>query len=382
MVNYLVNQGLLKNTDWNDGYNTGSSFKRLNFRSNIDINVTKRLTASLDIGGRIEDRNGPGTPVDDIFSGIYAYAPNLFPVLNPNGTFGGNAAYKNNPLGQVTSTGYSTSNDRNFQSAFRIEHLLDFIARGLKVGAVASFDNWQRATETYKRQFPVYDLTTDAENNYVYTKFGQVTPLSRSAGNNHNNRTNFEAYLDYNRISGLHELSAKVLYHQDKFVINWSADNNTPYLLQGVSGRMAYSYNNRYFAEIVAGYNGTERFPDTKRFGFFPAASLSWLISEESFLKPVSWLNMLKLRGSYGLVGNDNIGAGDDRYLYISYYTGAGSYPYGSGNSNLTAIKESNYPNYNITWEKAYKTDIGIDARLLNSVDISLGYFHEKEPIL
>lgn len=378
MVNYMINEGLLKNTDWNDGYNTGTSFKRLNFRSNIDINVTKRLMASLDIGGRVEDRNGPGTAIGTIFNNIYAYAPNMFPVLNPNVTFGGNSAYQGNLLGQVTSSGYAASNDRNFQSAFRMEHDLDFIANGLKVGAVAAFDNWQRATETYTRQFPVYQLSKDASNNFVYTKYGQVTPLARSGGNNHNYRTNFEAYLDYDQKFGLHEITAKLLYHQDKYVINWNQGNNTPYLLNGASGRLAYGYNDRYFVEVVGAYNGTERFPRTKQFGFFPAVALSWVLSEEDYIKSHSWINYLKARASYGLVGNDNIGAGEDRYLYISYYTNTGSYPYGDSNTNLTTAQESNYPNYNITWEKAYKTDLGIDGRFFNCLDVALGYFHEK----
>ena len=378
MVNYMVNQGLLKNTNWNDGYSTDASFKRLNFRSNIDINVTRRLVATLDIGGRIEDRNDPGTAINTIFSNIYAYAPNLFPVRNPNGSFGGNSAYQGNLLGQVTSSGYSASNDRNFQSAFRLEHDLDFIVKGLKIGAVAAFDNWQRATETYTRSFPVYQLSKDASDNIVYTKYGQVTPLTRAAGNSHNYRTNFETYLDYAQKFGLHEITAKLLYHQDKYVTNWTSGNNTPYLLNGASGRLAYGYNNRYFAELVAGYNGTERFPRSHQFGFFPAAALSWVLSEEDFIKSHSWINYLKARASYGVVGNDNIGAGEDRYLYISYYTNSGSYPYGDSNSGLTATQESNYPNYNITWEKAYKTDLGIDGRFFNCLDVALGYFHEK----
>lgn len=378
MVNYMINKGLLKHTDWNDGYSTGSSFKRLNFRSNVDIQVTKHMVASLDIGGRIEDRNGPGTPIGDIFKNIYSYAPNFFPVRNPNGTFGGLSAYQGNPLGLVTSTGYSASNDRNFQSAFRIEHDLGIIAKGLRIGAVGSFDNWQRATETYKRQFPVYQLSTDIDNNYTYTKYGQVTSLSRSAANSHNYRTNFETYLDFNRSFGMHEITAKLLYHQDKFVANWDIGNNTPYLLSGASGRVLYGYNNRYFAEFVAGYNGTERFPENKRFGFFPAGALSWIISEEAFVKSISWINYLKARASYGIVGNDDIGADDDRYLYISYYNNSGAYPYGDSNTNLTATQESNYPNYNISWEKSYKADFGIEGRFFNLMDVAVGYFHEK----
>ncbi len=378
MVNYMINQGLLKNTDWNDGYSTDASFKRLNFRSNIDINVTKHLVASLDIGGRIEDRNSPGTAIGTIFTNIYAYAPNLFPVRNPNGTFGGNSAYQGNILGQVTSSGYAASNDRNFQSSFRLEQDLNIIIKGLKIGAVVAFDNWARASETYTRSFPVFQLSTDVNNNMVYTKYGQVTPLSRSAGNSHNFRTNFETYLDYTQKFGLHEVTAKLLYHQDKYVINWSSGNNTPYLLNGASGRLAYGYNNRYFTELVAGYNGTERFPRTHQFGFFPAAALSWVLSEEDFIKSHSWINYLKARASYGLVGNDNIGAGEDRYLYISYYTNTGSYPYGDSNTSLGGTQESNYPNYDITWEKAYKTDLGVDGRFFNCLDVALGYFHEK----
>ena len=378
MVNYMVNQGLLKNTNWNDGYSTDAKFHRLNFRSNLDINVTKHLVASLDIGASIEHRNDPGTSIGTIFSNIYTYVPNMFPVLNPNGSFGGSSAYQGNPLGLVTSTGYTASDDRNFQSAFRLEQDLDFITKGLKVGTVAAFDNWQRYTETYTRSFPVYQLSTDVNNNVVYKQYGQVTPLSRKAGNTHNYRMNFEAYLDYVKKSGKNEITAKFLYHQDEYVVNWTTDNNTPYLLNGASGRLAYGYNDRYFVEFVAGYNGTDRFPGNKRFGFFPAGALSWVLSEEDFVKSHSWINYLKIRASYGLVGNDNIGAGSDRYLYIPYYTNSGSYPYGNSNKSVTATREANSPNYNITWEKAYKADLGIEGHLFNCIDFALGYFHEK----
>lgn len=378
LVNYMVNQGLLSNTDWNDGYSTGSSFKRLNFRSNVDISVSKRMKASLDIGGRIEDRNGPGTAINSLFNNIYAYAPNLFPALNPNGTFGGNSAYQGNPLGLLTSTGYTSSNDRNFQSSFRMEHDLDFILHGLRIGSVIAFDNWQRASETYARKFPVYELSKDASNNLIYTQFGQTTSLTRSAGNSHNYRTNFEAYFDYLEHIGSSEITAKLLYHQDKYVINWTTGNNTPYLLQGLSGRLTYGYDDRYFAEFAVGYNGTERFPDNKRFGFFPAGAISWMASEENFLKSHSWIDALKARLSYGMVGNDNIGAGEDRYLYISYFVNSGSYPYGSSNSSITATQESNYPNYNISWEKAYKTDLGVSGKIYKLLDFEFGYFREK----
>ncbi|MEI6568619.1 MAG: SusC/RagA family TonB-linked outer membrane protein [Verrucomicrobiota bacterium] len=378
LVNFMNNEGLLKNTDWNSGYSTGSSFKRLNFRSNIDIAVTKRLTASLDIGGRMEDRNGPGTAVGTIFDNIYAYAPNLFPAQNPNGTFGGNSAYQGNPLGLLTSTGYSASNDRNFQSSFKLEHELDLLLKGLRIGAVVAFDNWARSTETYKKTFPVFQLSTGASGNMVYTQYAVVSPLTRTAGNSTNNRTNFETYLDYSHTFGSGEIIAKLMYHQDKYIVNFTTGNNTPYLLQGGAARFAYGYKSKYYAELVAGYNGTERFPENKRFGFFPALALSWLLSEENFMKSFTWINHLKARASYGLVGNDNIGAGEDRYLYLSYYVNSGSYPYGDGNASFAATQESNYPNYKITWEKAFKTDLGIEGRLFNCLDFELGYFNEK----
>ncbi len=377
MVNFMKNEGLFKNTRWNDGYSTNSTFERLNFRSNVDIKVNSRLTASLDISGRLEDRNAPGTAVPTIFNNIYAYAPNFFPVQYSNGTFGGNSAYQGNPLGLVTSTGYTALNDRNFQSSFRLEHTLDFITEGLTIGAVGAFDNYQRSREAYTRQFPVFQLTK-GESGDEYQKFGQVTPLVRAAGYEHNYRSNFEAYLDYSRSVERHEVSAKVIYHQDKYVTNWNNDNNRPYLLMGLHGRVHYGYDGKYFAEAVVGYNGTERFPKNHRFGFFPAVAASWIVSEEEFLKPVNWISWLKVRASTGLSGNDAIGAGNDRNLYTSYFINAGSYPFGSNNGNLTATKESNYPNYRISWEKGYKTDFAVEARLFNYLDVSLNYFKER----
>jgi TonB-linked SusC/RagA family outer membrane protein len=376
MVNFMKNEGLFKNTELNDGYSTNSTFKRLNFRSNVDIKVNSMLTASLDIGGRLEDRNAPGTDVSAIFNNIYGYAPNFFPVRNPNGSLGGNSAYQGNPLGLLTSTGYARLNDRNFQSTFRLEHTLNFITNGLKIGTVGAFDNYQRSRETYTRQFPVYQLRQDPSGD-VYQKFGQVTPLARSAGYEHNYRSNFEAYMEYSQRFKLHELSAKILYHQDKYVTNWNNDNNRPYLLIGLHGRVHYGYDNKYFAEAVVGYNGTERFPKANRFGFFPAVAASWIVSEEQYFKQVSWIDKVKIRASYGLTGNDGIGAGNDRNLYVYYFINAGSYPFGNSNANLTATKESNYPNYNIRWEKAYKTDFAVEGRFFNKLDVSVNYFNE-----
>lgn len=358
--------------------NTNEDFQRYVFRSNFDVTLSKTLNASVILGGRLINFNSPGTSSNVIWEQMYRLPPNLFPVMNPDGSLGGTQLYRHNPMALVSKAGYSETDDRRFQGTFRLTEKLDFITKGLSASAAVSFNNWFTVSDIYTRQFAVYELSEDASGEIVYNIYGEDESLTYSNPSDQNNHSNFEARLDYGKGFDQHQIDAMLMYQQDRFIIS---GNDLPYGHQGVAGRVQYGYKNRYFGELTFGLNGSESFPKGHRFGFFPALSAAWVISEEDFLKDNQILNYLKVRGSFGLVGNDNLGmnlSGNDRFMYISTYRSGTRYYFGSSNSSASSIDEGFIANPDFTWEKSYKKDLGVEMKLINDFDFMLDLFHEK----
>jgi len=192
-------------------------------------------------------------------------------------------------------------------------------------------------------------------------------------------KTYYQLKLEYLRqFGGQHDVSGLVLFNRS----TRSYDNRVEYRYQGITGRMTYAFENKYLAEFNIGYNGSENFAPGKRYGTFPAGSLGWVVSEESFMNGTkSWLDNLKIRGSYGLVGSDKISdSNDDRFAYLQFYVGGSGYSFGINEfgSGLSGLREGNFANPNLTWEKARKLNIGIDASLLRQrLNFSVDYFNE-----
>lgn len=385
-VRYYVLMDLLKNTGlYNNttgvfpNINTNELQNRFIFRSNFDVTLTKNLSLALNLSGRLNQLHSPFNSSSTIWTHMYNTAPNLYPVLNPNGSLGGTQIERDNVYALVSKTGYSNVSDRRFQGIFRLNHKLDFITEGLSASAAISLNNWYAGSENYSLQNAVYELSKGPSGETVYNMYGQDGTLSYSTPSNHNNRSGLEGRLEYIKDFGEHQINSMVLYQQDRFII---PGNNFAIQHQGVAGRLQYGYKERYFGEFTFGVNGSENFQLGKRFGFFPAISAAWLISEEDFLKDNKVLNFLKVRGSYGIVGNDNFGvtnySGNSRFMYLDSYVGATGYYFGSGNSSSGGTGEGTVANPDITWEKSYKTDFGVEARLLNSFYLMIDLFHEK----
>ena len=390
-----------------------NNFLRYNFRANVDVDATKRLKISVDLGARVTEYSYPGATAANIISLANTQPPYLPIVLPNNGNevnqtnfeenggylLYGDVDYRYNMLGQLTRTGFSKRTRRYLQGSFKLSHDLDFITKGLSVAAQFSYDTFNQHTiannvATFgigNLTYPGYSIWSLANNskdewknnagywiqNGSYTNANQRTtddaPKNTVSHGKPEGTSRFQARLDYNRKFGDHNVTAMLLYYMQNKIVN----NEVPFRYMGMSARATYDYKNKYLFEFNLGYNGSENFARGHRFGVFPAGSIGWVVSQEEFMKNVRWIDHLKLRASFGLVGNDQM-PDNLRFAYLQYYSsddnmniyfGENRKPYG------TTLIEGVFANPSLTWEKARKFNFGIDAeffhqRLTLSVDV------------
>lgn len=408
LANYFSQGGNYKYSNAGE-YDSQTKFTRYNFRSNIDININRYLSTRLDLGARITDRNAPGTTAGRLMT-ICATQPPYLPILveenahpqneeyiqqNPRGMLYGDNIYRYNLLGELSRTGYLNEKNTYLNGSFAMNLDMEFLTKGLKAEVMFSYDasegRWiNRKVDTYKdgyREYPKYATFMPIEGSDAYMAGGHYTgayktgnkyDIDQTIGNgfSHNasdGRTYIQARLDYNRLfSNRHEVTAMLLANRGNRTVN----NELAYHSQGITGRFAYYYNQKYLMEFNFGYNGSENFAPGKRYGFFPAGSIGWVVSEEEFMKKASWIDFLKVRASYGLVGSDNVSS---RFPYLAFYGGGSGYDFGNNfGTNVGGTSEGNLANANLTWEKARKLNVGIDFTTLNQrLALTIDAFYE-----
>ena len=408
LANYFSQGGNYKYSNAGE-YDSQTKFTRYNFRSNIDININRYLSSRLDLGARITDRNAPGTTAGRLMT-ICATQPPYLPILveenahpqneeyiqqNPRGMLYGDNIYRYNLLGELSRTGYLNEKNTYLNGSFAMNLDMEFLTKGLKAEVMFSYDasegRWiNRKLDTYKdgyREYPKYATFMPIEGSDAYMAGGHYTgayktgnkyDIDQTIGNgfSHNasdGRTYIQARLDYNRLfSNRHEVTAMLLANRGNRTVN----NELAYHSQGITGRFAYYYNQKYLMEFNFGYNGSENFAPGKRYGFFPAGSIGWVVSEEEFMKKASWIDFLKVRASYGLVGSDNVSS---RFPYLAFYGGGSGYDFGNNfGTNVGGTSEGNLANANLTWEKARKLNVGIDFTTLNQrLALTIDAFYE-----
>lgn len=382
LLGYAKQDGLFKYGDYNEEvyqFNSNNSFDRYNFRTNIDFAITPSLTASVDLGGRVENQRSPGagtSGTNGIWLNLSRYPSGLFPMIYSNGNIGGNSQYARNPYGIITRTGYTNIATRNLLGTTRITQNLNKVIEGLSLTGAFSYYNNYNNIEGRTMDFATYEL----QPNGTYQKFGNDVALAVRARTATQNRLNiFWAKADYQHSFGTkHELDASVGFNQS---VNTPSGDDYPYATQGFFGRAFYNYDKKYVAELNIGYNGSENLPKGKRYGFFPSLALGWIISNEAFAKS-DYVDLLKLRASYGILGNTDFGIGGDaraRYLYLSNYETGGSYVFGNNPASAGGRREGQLGNENITWETNKMANIGADFEILkHSVGGSVDAFMER----
>lgn len=384
-------QGLVKDLS-NDAYGNSSSpsFRRYAFRANMDFFLIKDLTVSVNFGTRFEERGGPNSNESSGYSEIF-YEMNhtpgwLFPVSAQvqNGEktetiYGGTSQYQNNIVGRLAEAGFYRATNTINETNFIADYKMDWLTPGLSVKGMLSFDYDSYNRKLYSKSFATYQLTDTSNPSELksWNRFNSDGELAGSQSHAADYKLYMEAQVNYARTFGKHDVTGMVLYNQNDHRVN----DELARRYQGLVGRATYAYDDRYLAEVNFGYNGSENFMKGRRFGFFPAFSVGWRVSNESFMEKYSnWLNNLKIRASYGQVGNDiySVNGVVQRFLYEEAWNQIGN-DYTFGTSGQTGIYEAQYPNYRVTWERAHKYNLGIEFGLFNGLlNGNVDVFYEK----
>ncbi|KQS32331.1 TonB-dependent receptor [Pedobacter sp. Leaf194] len=358
----------------NEAYDANTDFNRYNLRTNIDLHVNKNLDVALDIGGRITNLTFPNAGTGTFLNAVYSTPANAFPILNPNGSYGGTSIFsQNNPLAMLQARGASTDLMRNMLATISARQKMDGILKGLSAEVFYAYD----IAGLYRSGFSETYSTSELGANGVYTTYGTATKVNYqgNAFSGNVKKSEFWAGLDYNRTFGKHDIKFSSRVSR----ANLASFGNLDVRREGWSNRLSYGFIQRYFVDLTAGYSGSENFAPGRRYGFFPAASAGWILSDENFMKGTSkWLDLLKIRGSYGIVGNDAIGSAR-RFAFNDFYSRSTTgYTFGTAFAGVGGTGQLALANPYLTWEKAYKTSIGFDARMLKqSLSISADYFYE-----
>jgi TonB-linked SusC/RagA family outer membrane protein len=367
MLGAVDQKGLYNYTDENSGYSTQNDFSRYNFRSVVDVNVSKDLKIGVNLGGRVENRHVPNTSAGSIISAL-SKLPSTVPIFNADSSLAGSSIYKYNPYGMIAKTGFQDQYSFYLQGTTTFDLKLDVITKGLSANGLFGYDAAKFYTRYKNQSYAVYQQNQDN----TYTQFGQSTSIDLNYGGSNsafNLMLNYMCGLSYDRTFGVNHIAADLKYMQSSM----SSDGDNPdYRNQGTFGRTTYTYDNRYTAEFGFAYNGSEDFASGKRFGFFPAISGAWVLSNEDFLKNNETLNFLKLRGSYGKVGNSNIGAGTRFPFEDKFYSGGGYY---FGTATTDGSYEGRIANPNLTWEESLDGNIGLEIGLLKKLEIDIDVF-------
>ena len=388
-LSYVEDQGMY-NTDetLRKKYDTNANYKRWNYRMNVDIDVTPTTIIKLGVSGNLNKRNSPGLGDQYLWSELFGFNALSSPVLYSNGYVPayGNNIHQMNPWVSSTRTGYNEEWDNNIQTNVTVEQKLDFITKGLSFTGRFGYDTYN-SNHIYYRLWPAmyHANSRDSQGNIIWDKLFEETSMSQTSGGDGSRHEFLEALLRWDRtFDKLHNFSAVSRFTQDERIqtrnIGTDIKNSVSKRNQGLAGQLTYNYALRYFIDFNFGYNGSENFADHRRYGFFPAFSLAWNVAEEPLVKKaLPWLNMFKLRYSWGKVGNDNMGRFP--YLYTLDYTPNIGYNWGSNLSSGTipGIHYTQMASPNVTWEIARKTDFGFDfVAFDNKFSLTMDYFHEK----
>ena len=397
-ASYVDEGGMYKTDKGLKEYDTNANYRRWNYRMNIDLNLTKTTLLKVGVSGSLDKKNQPGGTASQVWISALSYNPIATPVKYKDGKWAAQGTNNQiNPWFLVTQMGYAENWNNKIQTTINLEQDLKFVTKGLKFIGRFGYD-----TNTYNsnahRKWPDMWRAQNQRNGFgqlelkkvVDEQLMKITPTSTG-----DRKEYLEAELHYNRTFGDHIIGGVMKYTQDKTVN--TSENPTLNAIQGIqnrhqglAGRFTYGWKYRYFVDFNFGYNGSENFATGHQFGFFPAYSAAWNIAEEPIIKKnLKWMNMFKLRYSYGKVGNDNLMEGSTkiRFPYLSTYKTADKYGYYFGDVRTESfsgtfypgLTYSNFASNGITWEIAKKHDVGIDFSMFNDkFSGTIDYFHEQ----
>jgi TonB-linked SusC/RagA family outer membrane protein len=408
-----VDEGGMYKTDetLRNDYNTNANYKRWNYRLNTDINVTKSTILKVGVAGSLDKRNSPGLGDADLWGSFFGYSPISTPVLYSNGrvpTIGdGNRI---NPWVMSTQSGFNENWENKVQTDVTIEQNFDFITKGLRLRGIVGFDTYNNNNITRIKQPELWhaERARDENGNLIFTHMANPKEMAQGGYSEGNRREFYDVMLNYDRSIGDHNLGAVARFTRDAFTktVDLGSDikNGVSRRNQALAGRLTYNWKSRYVADFNFGYTGSENFAMGQQYGFFPAVAAAWNISEEPFVKNnIPWLNLFKLRYSWGKVGNDQLKIGDNNERFPYLYTideiwrrdddgnlildangqriPVGGYQWADYGIDryYGGIRYSQVASPYITWEMATKNNLGLDIALFrDKIVANLDFFDEK----
>ena len=379
--------GMYKYTKIDRDHDVNASDTRYNFRSNLDFNITQDFKAVVQLSTQINDIRTPGLGNSNLWKEISWATP-----LGTPGMVDGklvrleNTIDDENPWQALLNNGYKNTFANTINTTLRFEYDLSrLLLKGLSVHASTSYDSYYNSRRLSVKTMQTFVPKRDPNDptHIILVPQNEAGTWGGGFEYDKNRKVYFETAIHFDRTFGKHQATALLLYNQSKYYAPNLA-YHVPNAYQGIVGRVTYGYANRYLAEFNMGYNGTENFAAGRRFGFFPAVSAGWVVSEEPFFPKNNWVVYMKLRATYGEVGNDKIGG--DRFLYLPSVYGETSgkltgYNFGSSANPVYSqmIEEKRLGNPLLTWEKARKLNLGVDMNFLkNHLTVSFDYFKER----
>jgi len=398
-ASYQEDEGMYKTDETlKKDYNTNANYKRWNYRMNIDIDITKSTLLKIGLAGKLSKRNSPGLGDDWVWDTLFGYSPITMPVMYSNGYVPAlGTGNHTNPWVMSTQTGFNENWENVINTNVSLEQNFDFITKGLRFNGNFGFDtNNENAIQ--RRKWPEQwkaERARDENGNLVFTNIAAPREMYQYSTASGNRREYFEAMLNYDRGFNGHNVGGALRYTRDAYIQTLSIwgesdiKNGVSKRNQGFAGRATYNWNLRYFADFNFGYTGSENFATGEQYGFFPAFSLAWNIGEEPILKNnVDWIEMIKIRYSWGKVGNDNLGD-DNRFPYLyaiaPTYNSDGNpdrgYNWGDAGigSYIGGMRYSQVASPYVTWEISTKNNLGLDLSLFgDKFQANVDYFDEK----
>lgn len=387
-ASYVDEQGMYKTDETlKNDYNTNANVRRWNYRMNADVDITKSTLLKVGISGMLKKQNDAGKGSDAIWNSLTGQNPISMPVVYSNGYIPATdvSDIRDNPWVAATQTGFRQNWTNQVQTNVTLEQKLDFVTKGLRFIARFGFDannsNWINKIKEPERWKA--ERFRDDNGEIVFKRLNAEKKMEQSSGGSGDRREFFEAELHYNRAFGDHHVNTTVKYNQDSKIqtynIGTDLKNSIPYRHQGLAGRFTYDWKYRYYLNFNFGYTGSENFASGNQFGFFPAMSTAWNIAEEPVIKErFKWLDMFKIRYSWGKVGNDNVGT---RFPYLYTIGTSGNYQWGdfSFSRYYDGLTYMNVASSGISWEIAKKHDLGVDLSMFGDrFSVTADYFSER----
>ncbi|PWG06757.1 SusC/RagA family TonB-linked outer membrane protein [Polaribacter aquimarinus] len=362
------------------GYLGEYNYQRFNYRSNIDFNITKTTELSVNLSGFLGIRENPGS-LATVTNGIYQIAPSMYTPVYPDGFYGLNvnqAFVFSNPIVSLSARGFSTFTNFQVNTDFILKQKLDFIAKGLSFKGRFSLDNNMRSVKRLNDggvQYRIYNGDVEefeiplVDHDFAYVQAPWTAGASSVESGQRERRLVYDFSLNYNQtFADKHNFTALFLMRRQQA----AKGSVFPRFREDWVGRVTYNYDSRYFLDVNGAYNGSEKFGPGFRFDLFPSVALGWTPSNEAFLEDAEWLTKLKIRGSYGVVGDDNFSG---RWKYVSQWASGGSaflvpssYQGNGGRSPYVWYREASVGNPNLQWETATKYNIGTEFSIFNGL--------------